>query len=202
MSAAPDMRHPAPPPLPRDETYYRLRGIAADFLYEEAELLDARDYGAWLARLSDEITYFMPMKRNVKAGEHASRERTREGQDINWFEEDKWTLTKRAEQIETGVHWAEEPLSRVCHMVSNVQLTVIRPDSANAPEDVRELDIRSRFLVYQNRVEHEAYFFVGKRSDTLRLEEGSSEEGVWRLLRREIDLDQNVLLAKNLTIFL
>ncbi len=86
-------------------------------------------------------------------------------------------------------------------MVSNVQLTVIRPDSAYAPEDVRELDIRSRFLVYQNRVEHEAYFFVGKRSDTLRLEEGSSEEGVWRLLRREIDLDQNVLLVKNLTIF-
>ena len=202
MSAAPERPRTAPTLLPRDETYYRLRGIAEDFLYEEAELLDARDYGAWLARLSDEITYFMPMKRNVKAGEHASRERTREGQDINWFEEDKWTLTKRAEQIETGVHWAEEPLSRVCHMVSNVQLTVIRPDSANAPEDVRELDIRSRFLVYQNRVEHEAYFFVGKRSDTLRLEEGSSEEGVWRLLRREIDLDQNVLLAKNLTIFL
>ena len=202
MSAAPERPRTAPPPLPRDETYYRLRGIAEDFLYEEAELLDARDYGAWLARLSNDLTYFMPMKRNVKAGEHASRERTREGQDINWFEEDKWTLTKRAEQIETGVHWAEEPLSRVCHMVSNVQLTVIRPDSANAPEDVRELDIRSRFLVYQNRVEHEAYFFVGKRSDTLRLEEGSSEEGVWRLLRREIDLDQNVLLAKNLTIFL
>ena len=60
-----------------------------------------------------------------------------------------------------------------------------------------KFDIRSRFLVYQNRVEHEAYFFVGKRSDTLRL-----EEGCWRLLRREIDLDQNVLLAKNLTIFL
>ena len=28
------------------------------------------------------------------------------------------------------------------------------------------------------------------------------EEGLWCLLRREIDLDQNVLLAKNLTIFL
>ena len=63
------------------------------------ELLDARDYGAWLARLSDDLTYFMPMKRNVKSGEHAARERTREGRDINWFEEDKWTLTKRAEHI-------------------------------------------------------------------------------------------------------
>ena len=60
-------------------------------------------------------------------------------------------------------------------MVSNVQLTGIR---ANA-DVAMELDTRSRFLVYQNRVEHEAYFFVGKRSDTLRL-----EEGFWRLLRR------------------
>tara|TARA_B100000676_G_scaffold260700_1_gene270562 strand:+ start:213 stop:803 length:591 start_codon:yes stop_codon:yes gene_type:complete len=183
---------PRPEPLPRDETYYRLRGIAEDFLYEEAELLDARDYDAWLATLSDDLTYVMPMKRNVKAGEHAARESTREGADINWFEEDKWTLTKRAEQIMTGVHWAEEPLSRVCHMVSNIQLTAIRP-SADAAS---ELAVRSRFLVYQNRVEHEAYFFVGKRSDTLRL-----EAGVWRLLRRHIELDQNVLLAKNLTVF-
>ena len=78
-------------------------------------------------------------------------------------------------------------------MVSNIQLTAIR----RTADAATELDIRSRFLVYENRVEHEAYFFVGKRSGTLRL-----EEGFWRLLRREIDLDQNVLLAKNLTIFL
>lgn len=178
--------------LRRDAAYFELRGIAEEFLYEEAELLDERDFTAWLSRLSDDLIYFMPMKRNVKYGEHAARERTRQGQDINWFEEDKWTLTKRAEQIMTGVHWSEEPLSRVCHMVSNVQLTDIRPHG----EAPAELDIRSRFLIYQNRVEHEAYTFVGKRSDTLRLEAGE-----WRLLRREIDLDQNVLLAKNLTVF-
>ena len=51
-------------------------------------------------------------------------------------------------------------------------------------------------IVDQNRVEHEAYFLVGKRSDTLRL-----EGGTWRLLRREVELDQNVLLDKNLTVF-
>ena len=78
-------------------------------------------------------------------------------------------------------------------MVSNIQLTAIR----RTADAATELDIRSRFLVFENRVEHEAYFFVGKRSGTLRL-----EEGFWRLLRREIDLDQNVLLAKNLTNFL
>jgi 3-phenylpropionate/cinnamic acid dioxygenase small subunit len=56
--------------------------------------------------------------------------------------------------------------------------------------------VRSRFLIYQNRVEYEQYFFVGKRSDVLR-----REGGRWLLERREICLDQNVLLAKNLTVF-
>ena len=179
--------------LPRNDAYMRLKTIAEDFLHDEAELLDARRYREWLDMLADDLVYFMPMKRNVMAGEHAAREDTREGQHISWFDEDKWTLTKRAEQIMTGVHWAEEPLSRVCHMVSNIQLV----DAAPSLGAATELTVRSRFLIYQNRVEHEAYFFVGKRTDVLRAE----DDGVWRLRRREISLDQNVLLAKNLTVF-
>ena len=115
----------------------------------------------------------------------------REARGISWFDEGKWTLNKRVEQILTGVHYAEEPLSRVCHMVSNVQILDIRDEGTH-----REVDVRSRFLVYQNRVEYETYFFVGKRKDTLRL----TEDG-WKIARREIILDQNVLLAKNLTTF-
>ena len=45
MSAVPDLPRTAPLPLQRDETYYRLRGIAEDYLYEEAELLDAGTMG-------------------------------------------------------------------------------------------------------------------------------------------------------------
>ena len=178
--------------LPRNEDYRRLKTIAEDFLHDEAELLDGRRHQDWLDMLSDDLTYFMPMKRNVKHGEHATRENTREGKDISWLEEDKWTLTKRVEQIMTGIHWAEEPLSRVCHMVSNIQLLDARPWL----EAATKMTVRSRFLIYQNRVEHETYFFVGKRTDVLR-----EEAGEWKLLRREIELDQNVLLAKNLTVF-
>ena len=71
----------------------------------------------------------MPMEFNVKAGEHAKRELTQRQAQMSWFNEGKWTLTKRAEQILTGVHWAEEPLSRVCRMVSNVQLTAIETNA-------------------------------------------------------------------------
>ena len=60
----------------------------------------------------------------------------------------------------------------------------------------RELEVRSRFLVYRNRVETETDFLVGRREDLLRRQGGD-----WRIARRKIVLDQNVLLAKNLTMF-
>ncbi len=162
-----------------------------DFLYHEAELLDERRYEDWLALLADDVRYWMPMRRNVKFGE-LEREFTRAGQDINWFDEGKDTLTRRVQQILTGVHWAEEPLSRLCHMVSNVQLLHVQP-SVVAPAEVT---VKCRFLIYRNRVETETDLLVGKREDVLR-----RVNGQWKIRQRKIVLDQNVLLAKNLTFF-
>jgi 3-phenylpropionate/cinnamic acid dioxygenase small subunit len=59
------------------------------------------------------------------------------------------------------------------------------------------VEIGSRFIVYQNRVETETYLFAGRRNDLL----CRNDDGSWRLARREVLLDQNVLLAKNLTVF-
>jgi 3-phenylpropionate/cinnamic acid dioxygenase small subunit len=178
--------------IERSAAYYRLKADVEDFYYHEADLLDERRFRDWLELLAEDITYFMPIRRNVKFGQHAARENTRQGEGISWFDEDKWTLTKRVDQILTGVHYAEEPLSRITHMVSNVQIKAARPQT----DDVRELDVTSRFLVYQNRVQYETYTFVGRRHDTLRL----SGTG-WKIARREILLEQNILLAKNLTTF-
>jgi 3-phenylpropionate/cinnamic acid dioxygenase small subunit len=178
--------------LPRTDAYYRLKADMEDFLYAEADLLDNRQFRDWLNLLADDMTYFMPIRRNVKFGQHAQRENTVQGSGISWFDEDKWTLTKRVDQILTGVHYAEEPLSRVTHMVSNVQVLGATP-SLEAPQEV---EVRCRFLVYQNRIEYETYTFVGKRTDLIR----KTSDG-WKIARREILLDQNVLLAKNLSTF-
>jgi 3-phenylpropionate/cinnamic acid dioxygenase small subunit len=51
-------------------------------------------------------------------------------------------------------------------------------------------------MVYLNRVEYEVNTMVGKRYDTL-----IETKNGWRVLEREIILDQNVLLVKNLTMF-
>lgn len=184
---------PAPEPaLPRTDAYYRLKSDLEDLFYLEADLLDERRYREWLDLLAEDIVYFMPIRRNVKFGQQAERENTRSGFGISWFDEDKWTLSKRVDQILTGVHYAEEPLSRISHMVSNVRIKAVR----NSLDDPQEVDVGSRFLVYQNRVEYETHTFVGRRNDTLRRVDGG-----WKIARREILLDQNILLAKNLTAF-
>jgi 3-phenylpropionate/cinnamic acid dioxygenase small subunit len=163
-----------------------VRHEVQDFLYREAELLDERRYEEWLELFTDDARYFMPMRRNVPHDE-PEREFTREGLDVNWFDEGKDTLARRVQQIRTGIHWAEEPPSRICHMVSNVQVLHASPT---------EIGVKSRFLVYRNRVETETDVLVGKREDLLRRANGS-----FRIARRKIVLDQSVLLVKNLTFF-
>jgi 3-phenylpropionate/cinnamic acid dioxygenase small subunit len=171
--------------------YFELKQEVEEFLYHEADLLDGRKFREWLDLLADDLVYFMPIRRNVKFGEQDERENTRQGEGISWFDEDKWTVTKRVEQILTGVHYAEEPLSRVTHMVSNVRLLDIKP----SVEDPTEVTVGCRFLVFQSRVEYENYTFIGRRTDILR-KAGDS----WLIARRELILEQNVLLAKNLSI--
>lgn len=164
-----------------------------EFLYGEAELLDARRFDEWLALFTDDARYWMPMRRNVPPDER-EREFTREGADVNWFDEGKDTLGRRVAQIQTGIHWAEEPPSRICHMVSNVQVLRTSPSGSATPSEVT---VRCRFLVYRNRVETETDVLVGKREDVLRRMDGS-----WKIARRMVVLDQSVLLAKNLTFFI
>jgi 3-phenylpropionate/cinnamic acid dioxygenase small subunit len=172
--------------------WFALKQEIEEFLYEEADLLDQRRFRDWLELLAEDLVYFMPMRRNVKFDQHAERENTKQGEGISWFDEDRWTLTKRVEQILTGVHYAEEPLSRVTHMVSNVRLLEVTPSA----EEAREVTVGCRFLVYQNRVEYESTTFIGRRTDVLR-RAGDS----WQIARREMLLEQNVLLAKNLSVF-
>ena len=66
-----------------------------------------------------------------------------------------------------------------------------------ASSDGDEVRTRCRFILYRNRTETETDFYVGKRSDLLRRD----DETGFRIVERQIFLDQNVLLAKNLTTF-
>jgi 3-phenylpropionate/cinnamic acid dioxygenase small subunit len=162
-----------------------------NFLYAEADLLDNRRYEEWLDILTEDIRYWMPLRRNFKFGQE-SQENSRELEELAWFDENKTTLSLRVKQIMTGIHWAEEPPSRISHFVTNIRIVEAAP-SITRPSEVK---LSSRFLVYRNRLQDETDILVGKREDVLR-----RENGQWKIARRNIFLDQNVLLSKSLTFF-
>ena len=157
------------------------------FLYREAELLDDRRFNDWIELVADDIHYHMPVRRNVKFGEQ-QRENTDPDSEISWFDEGKRTLTGRVRQINTGLHWAEEPSSRVRHVISNIQVGELQGD---------EVPVRSNFFVWTNRLHDEVNVFVGARHDVLRRDPDTG----WKIARRLILLDQNVLLSKVITTF-
>lgn len=173
-----------------NQAHLQLMREIEDFLYLEAELLDERRFEEWLDLFTEDVVYWMPMRKNL-AYEDRDRDITAED-DIAWMHDDKLTLEKRVKQIRTGIHWAEEPLSRTSHLVTNVRLA----SGGLAGEGDTAL-VKSRFLVHRNRLETETDFFVGRREDTLRRVAGGL-----KIARRKIIIDQSVLLAKNLTIFL
>jgi 3-phenylpropionate/cinnamic acid dioxygenase small subunit len=172
--------------------YCALQAEVAGFLYLEADLLDNRLYDAWLELLDDDIVYFMPMRRNVPLDHKPDDENTVAGAGIHWFEDDKWTLAKRVEQIQTGIHYAEEPLSRIAHVIANVRIVDAEPDLQAAAA----VWVTSRFLMHQNRIDYDTSTFVGRRHDRL-----VRHADTWRIQRREIILEQGILPQKNLSNF-
>jgi hypothetical protein len=59
-----------------------------------------------------------------------------------------------------------------------------------------ELEVNSNLIVYRSRSQTEQDFYVGVRRDVLRV-----VDSVWKIARRKLILDHNVLLAKNVGIF-
>src|SRR4051794_1398793 len=90
------------------------------FLFKEVRLIDDRKFNDWLELIAEDIHYHMPVRRNVKFGEQY-RENSDPDSEISWFDEGKTTLAGRVRQINTGLHWAEEPFSRVRHIISNIE---------------------------------------------------------------------------------
>ena len=94
----------------------------------------------------------------------------------------------RVARLDTGMAWAEDPPSRTRHLIGNLD--------AEASES-GEVTARTAFLVYRSHLETDHQILSGCREDVLR-----RDNGAWKVARRTIVLDANVLLDKNLSVFL
>ena len=156
------------------------------FYIREAWLLDERRLSEWLDLFTDDVLYFMPRRKNVPRRE-AHRELTPLG-DLAILEEDKRYLEMRVARLDTGMAWAEDPPSRTRHLVGNLEVTPLARGEVRA---------RTAFLVYRSHLETDHQLLSGCRDDVLR-----KAKGAWKIARRTIVLDANVLLDKNLSVFL
>jgi 3-phenylpropionate/cinnamic acid dioxygenase small subunit len=164
-----------------------LQQAVQEFLYLEARLLDERRLNEWLDFFADDLHYFMPIRRNVKFGDW-DLEYSDPESEISYFDEGKDILEGRVRQMNTGVHWAEEPVSRFEHLVANVEIAAVNGD---------EVQVNSKFFCYQNRLQDEVNMFVGRRYDLLRRDPVTN----FKIVKRKILLAQNVLLPKVINTF-
>ena len=172
------------------------------FLYQEVRLLDNRQYHRWLELLTEDVRYWMPMRSNRYAPTskalasldetiyetgHDTGELTA-AHELAIMDETKDSLRRRVERLDSGLAWAEDPPSRTRHFLSNIE--------AYPAEAAGEMRVYSNFILYRTRGEREQDFYVGSREDLLR----PAPNG-WQLAYRKVILDQNVLLAKNVSNF-
>ena len=157
-----------------------------------AAALDERRFDEWLDLLHPDIRYRIPMSQNVHS-KRAAAEFLTDDLAVCWMDEGKRTLTQRVEQLKTGVHWAEEPMSRTSHMISNTRVLESRDEGGS-----RRVKAKTRFLVYRNRLQTAVDLLVGKRVDEL----VSDAQSGWKIVSRTVYLDQTVLMSNNLTTFL
>lgn len=156
-------------------------------LYREARLLDQERYSDWVAMLADDLHYHMP---GIET--RYRRDRTDQVSDLKrmaYYNDSREDLKKRLARLDTGTAWSEDPATRYTHLITNVEVEL----TGHADE----YRVYSNFLAYRNRNERDHDTLVGNREDLWR----RTPAGL-KLVKRLIVLKQNVLLSKNLNIYL
>ena len=155
-------------------------------LFQEANLLDHRQYREWLNLLTDDIKYKMPIRITMDNNEQSNGLVS----NMSYIEENKEGLTLRVERLYTKSAWVENPAPRQRHNISNIVITD-RPST-------HEYYVRSNFVFKRSRNEDpNTEELFGERIDLIR-----KVNDVWKIAERTIYPDQAVLTVMNLSMFL
>ena len=156
----------------------------AEWLFEEARLLDRNQFNEWLALLSPDLRYMMPVRETVGRGSGTGL-----ATGYHHFEETIGSMTIRVRRVVETTQFAEDPPSRTRRFVTNI---MVRDDGDGG------LEAGSNLLVLRSRFDSPTFDFIScERTDTFR----RVDEGL-QLVTRDIAVDQAVLGTPNLAIFL
>ncbi len=155
------------------------------FYYQEARLLDNRQYQQWLALITEDIQYQMPSRINIAVDNrmHGTEDMIsveRELEDANSMgcpirEENFIHLTVRVERAYKMNSWSENPPARTRRIIGNVEIGDTDDDS---------IKVLSNFHLYYARPGSENFIYSGQRRDTLLRVEKS-----YKIQHREVIMD-------------
>lgn len=156
-----------------------------EWLYSEAELLDAGNYRDWFKLLAEDLHYVVLLR--------VTREREADTDVVHGMthmDDDLTAIEMRVLRLETEYAWAEDPPSRTRHYVTNIRV--------NPGETDEEFAVRTNLLLYRTRGDTPTYDVLsGERFDVLRRTNGGL-----RLARRKVLLDQTTILTHNLALIM
>ena len=133
------------------------------FLYRQAELLDSKQWQAWIDLFADDGIYWMPPDASYK---------TWDGQPAI-FAEDKNLMTVRMGRVLHPDAWSQRPLWGTNHVVSNVCIQKAGKDA---------LVVKSRFHMMELRRD-DVRHFAGSYLHTLR-----KTKGGYRIALQRVDM--------------
>ncbi|RIV83611.1 aromatic-ring-hydroxylating dioxygenase subunit beta [Aurantiacibacter zhengii] len=105
-----------------------------EFLFKEARLADESRYSEWEALAEDDMHYWVP----AEAGQDPDDGR------ISILNDNRTRLATRIRQLNTGVRHAQVPPSRMCRIISNVEIETIADG---------EYFVRSNVVLYEYRIQ-------------------------------------------------
>ncbi len=118
------------------------RETIEDFLYREARLCDESQYDAWSALWTDDGVYWVPANED----EYDPRRR------LSIVYDDRAQLQDRLDRLKSGKAWAQEPKSRLCRIVANVEVGSVLANG--------DIEVRSKYVLGELRDRRETTYYA------------------------------------------
>lgn len=147
-----------------------------NYLYKEARLLDEGRLQEWLALFTAEARYWIP----------CNRDDIDPMREVSIIFDDRQRMEERVWRVESGLAYAQEPRSRIRHLITNVEVLPGETEDSAATS--------SNFVVYELR-RGKQLAYVGRCEHHLQ----KDEEGDWKIAYKKVELLNNNEPIDNLT---
>ena len=152
------------------------------FLYREADLLDSFDLDEWLELLAEDVTIRVP----VRTYTHPGTEHGEFSEHGYYLHNDYKMISERVTRLSKEYAWAENPRSRVRHVLGNVQIE----------ESEEGYEVTNSQHVFRSKGDTGDHDLISAERETT-LQTNDDE---FLITDRTVLLDHSIVSTKNITL--